>query len=98
MSGSSQYNSVVNDRLTGASESTEISNQVIELLDCLEGIDEKLKKAQCRLAAKSVDKITMNADEIRWLRSERRRVIRELSDLLDVPIEKSSGRNVAVLV
>jgi hypothetical protein len=98
VTGSTQYNTVVNDRLSDAAESDEISKIVKTLLDCLASTDEKLKAAQCRLAASKVDNLEMNDDEISWLRSERLRYIRELSQTLDIPITRLGSSMVSVVV
>ena len=96
---STHYNSVVNDRLGTVAKplNTQIENLVKDLLDCLQKIDEQLKSAQCRLAASSVDNITMNEREISMLKGERRRYTRELSDHLDIPIDKSDSGSIKVL-
>lgn len=93
---STQYNSVVVDRLTDLN--TEIERIVKGLLERLDKIEECLDDAKCRLSAKSVDGITMNPEEIRMLRGERKKWVRQLSDHLDIPIESSSGVNVGVVV
>ena len=95
---STHFNSVVNDRINDASDDTNISNLVKELLEKLENIDECLEKAKCRLSASQVDNITLNDREIPMLNKERRRYIRELSDLLDITIMKSGGVNMGVMV
>jgi hypothetical protein len=97
---STQFNSVVRDRLgtTLKPLNLQIEKKVKELLEQLEALDESLEAARCRLSASRVDSITMNPDEIKWLRSERRRYIRELSDHLDIPIMKSGGVNMSVVV
>lgn len=97
VAGSTQYNSVVNDRLTN-NLNADIEKLVKTLLEKLEKYDAALEAAKCRLSAKSVDKIEMNPDEIRMLRSERKRCIRELSDHLDIPIVKSGGSMHGVIV
>lgn len=97
VSGSTQYNSVVNDRL-GVTLNTDIENLVKGLLERLEMLDEALDSAICRLAASKVDNIDMNPREIEQLKKERKRLIRELSDHLDIPIDKSGGMNVSVSV
>lgn len=95
VTGSTQYNSVVNNRLTEIT--AEIERIVLGLLERLEMLDSKLDAASCRLSASEVGDIVLNPEEIRMLRSERKRLIRELSDLLDIPIEKSGGQNVGVV-
>ena len=94
--GSSQYNKVVVDRL-GILLNSDIENLIKGLLERLLMIDEALDAAICRLSASTVDNITMNPREIEQLKKERMRLIRELSDHLDIPIEKSSMQNVAVM-
>jgi hypothetical protein len=95
--GSTQFNSVVNDRLT-TNLNADIEKLVVDLLAKLEKYDVALEAARCRLATKSIDKIEMNPEEIRMLRSERKRCIRELSDHLDIPITKSSSGMHGVVV
>lgn len=96
VTGSSQYNSVVNDRL-GSTLNVHIENIVKGLLARLEMLDDKLEKASCRLSASEVDGIVLNDEEICKLRSERKRLIRELSDHLDIEIMRSGGVNVGVV-
>lgn len=95
VTGSSQYNSVVNDRLGVVN--VQIESLTKGILSRLEMLDTKLEAAACRLAASKVDGIELNEDEIYKLRSERKRLIRELSDHLDIPIEKSGGVNIGVV-
>ncbi len=95
VTGSTQYNSVVNNRLAGLN--VYIENTVKGLLARLETLDTRLDEAACRLSASEVDGITLNPDEILKLKSERKRLIRELSDHLDIPIEKSGGMNVGII-
>lgn len=97
---STQFNSVVRDRLGTVAKPLNdfIEARVRDLLDCLEELDERLKEAQCRLAAASVDNITMNKDEIMMLKKERRRYIRELADHLDIPLMKSNNGLVSIKV
>lgn len=97
VTGSTQYNSVVNDRL-GSTLNAEIERIVRGILDRLEMIDKKLDAAACRLSASEIQDIVLNPEEIRMLRSERKRLIRQLSDHLDIPIEASGGVNVGVVV
>lgn len=94
--GSTQYNTIVNNRLTDLNSHIELI--VLGILERLESLDAKLAAAACRLSASEVQDIVLNPDEIRMLRSERKRLIRELSDHLDIPIEKSGGVNVGVVV
>jgi hypothetical protein len=96
IAGNVHYNSVVNDRLIDLN--TYIESLTKGLLERLDMIEESLTQARCRLAAASVDNITMNEREIEHLKKEKRRLIRELSDHLDIPIMKSGGGNTTVLV
>ena len=91
VTGSTQFNSVVNDRLNDSSDDGPIESRTRELLERLEGYDECLDEAKCRLSASKVQDITMNKDEIAQILKERKRVIRELSDHLDIPIVKSNS-------
>jgi len=95
---STHFNSVVNDRLNVTDTEAEISRLVKELLTRLEGCDEKLDKAKCRLSAVKVDNLELNPDEIRMLKKERMRYVRELSDHLDIPIMKSSAQQVSIVI
>lgn len=92
---STQYNSVVNDRL--AITDTEICRIAKELLDKLAACDEQLQDAKCRLSASSVDNIKLNPREMDQIRKERLKCIRELSDHLDIPVVRSSGVNIPVV-
>jgi hypothetical protein len=87
---------VVDDRVSALN--TDIESIVKGLLVRLEAMDKALDEAKCRLAASSVDNIEMNPREVEMLKKERMRLIRELSDHLDIPIMKSSGSNVTVVV
>ena len=92
--GSTQFNSVVNDRL--GVTNVEICRIVRALLEKLAACDEQLEEAKCRLAAQSVGDITMNPQEMNMIKKERLRCIRELSDHLAIPITRSGGKNFAV--
>lgn len=98
VSGSTHFNSVVNDRLNASDSNSEIERLVKELLTKLEACDNALEDAKCRLTASQVDSLKMNPDEIRQLKKERSRMVRELSDHLDIPIMKSSAQQVSIVV
>lgn len=94
--GSTDYSKIVADRLetlTPESEST-----VVLWLDKIRAIDTALDAAICRLTAKRVGDIETNPDEIRELRKERLRIIRELSDTLDIAVMRSGGGNMSICV
>ena len=94
--GSTNYNSQVADRLNNLT--VEIEEQVQRFLDRLSSIDEKLESATCRLAAKRVDEIELNPDEIRMLKLERTRLSRLLGELLDIRVVSKNGVNVGICV
>lgn len=98
VTSSTHFNSVVNDRLNVTDTEAEIERLVKELLTRLENCDDKLDKAKCRAAALSIDNLKLNPDEIRILKKERMRYVRELSDHLDIPIMKSSSNQVSIVV
>ncbi len=87
--GSTHYNSQVVDRLKNLT--TEIEQQTQGLLTEIAALDEKLKAAQCRTSAKEVDGIVLNENEITQLRGERKRLIKDLSLLLDIPVARPGG-------
>jgi len=96
IANSTQFNSVVNDRVSFLN--TDLERIAKELSSCIDAIDEQLKDAHCRVSTSKVDNITINPDEIPMLKKEKRRLIRELSDHLDIPIVKSGGSMVGVVV
>lgn len=98
VAASTQFNSVVNDRLNAAAVDAEISRITTGLLFRLDACDVQLEEAKCRLSASKIDSITLNKDEIFRLNNERRRLIRELSDHLDIPMQKSGGRVSSIVV
>ena len=62
------------------------------LLNILDGIECRLVDAQDRLAARSVDNLTMRPDETAALEAEYRRWANRLADLLGVPLYAYSLR------
>jgi hypothetical protein len=97
ISDSTHYNSIVNSRLINLNSIIEA--EVIGLLARLDSIVEQMDAARCRLSASEVGDIVLNQKELEMLRKEYMRWIRELSDLLDISIEKSgAGVNVGVVV
>lgn len=97
ISGSTGYNNTINNRLLNLTAPVE--GRVAKLLLRIEGIDCKLEAALDRLAAKKVDTIELRDDEMYLLRKEKIRVLRELSDLLDIPImRQGSGGGISVCV
>lgn len=86
---STHYSNWVVSRLTDLTP--EIESLVRDLLSRLIKMDEKLEKAVCRAGISEVDGITFREDELRILRNERYRIIKELSQLLDIPIQNGMG-------
>lgn len=84
-----QYSNWVNQRLELLLPPVEVV--VRELLERLEKMDERLEKASCRLGVEQIDGVRFNKDEIRMLREERYRLIKELSEALQIPICGASG-------
>ena len=94
------FNSVVNDRLGNNPKkplTIDIEREVKGILKRLLTIDEALEEALCRLTATKVDNVTTNKDEIRMLRGERKRWMRELSDILDIPMMRSGSGSIKVI-
>jgi hypothetical protein len=97
---STHYNSVVNDRLGNnvlKPLTLDIEKEVRAILTRLIAIDTSLDEAICRLSAKQVDSVTTNPRELGQLRSERRKWSKEMSEILDIPMMKSSGATIKVL-
>lgn len=88
---STHYNSIVASRLDNLN--SYIENQVKGLLARLAAIQAQLDEARCRLSASEVGDIKLNAEELAMLRKEYMRWLKELSDLLDIKIEKSGVSN-----
>ena len=67
-------------------------NKVRSILGILDGIECRLVDAQDRLAAKSVDTLTMRPDETPALEQEYRRWAYRLADIMGVPLYGYSQR------
>ena len=83
------FNSGVDDRLKGLTVDIEVV--VRAQLKALKNIDKKIICAEDRLSASKVDDITLNEREIELLRKERFRKIRELSDILDIVVNRQGA-------
>lgn len=86
---STDYSKVIADRLENLNAQIEVI--VRRLLERAKMLDTALTDAVCRLSAKRVDEIEMNSDELLQLRNERKKVLGELSSLVDVPYLKAGG-------
>jgi hypothetical protein len=85
------YNTIVNDRLNTIPVEGEESLRL--LLIRLVGLDAKLDKALCRVSTLEIGDIKLNPEEIRLLRNERRRLIKELSELTGIAFVSMIGSN-----
>lgn len=85
--GSILYTNWIDDRLTNLEG--EIETCVRGLMKRLKDMDEKLQKAVCRAGIAKVDNITFKSkdEELRALRAERRRILKEMSQILDIPLQ-----------
>ena len=83
------YSNWIDDRLSTIT--AEIERCIRDLLKRLQAMDEKLEKAVCRAGISQIDGIKFRDDELRILRRERRRILRELSDALEIPLMASGG-------
>jgi len=90
------YNKTTADRLETLPEGTE--ELVVAYLDGIASIELQISEAPTRLIAKKVGDIELNNNELENLRSERKRMTRELSLLIDIPIvQGASGMMVPVI-
>lgn len=95
--GSQLFNRVVNDRLENIPDP--VLKRTRTILKGLEAMDERLNCGADRLSASKIDDITMNEDEMDQLRKERFLRIREMSDLLNINIVRTSPMiNVGIVV
>lgn len=90
------YSKIIVDRLTNAS--APMISQTRSLLTRIALIDEKIQASTSRMLAKQIGDIILRDGETSLLRSEKKAVLRELSDLLSIPIVRSGGVNVSVIV
>jgi len=67
-------------------------DKVRSILNILDGVECRLVDAQERLAARSIDNLTMRADETNALEEEYRRWANRLADVLGVPLYAYSLR------
>lgn len=94
-SSSMLYNSIVNDRLNDLNVAVE--NKALDLVDNIELAKEKLNTSASKNAVKSIGDIHFMDNGIRSsYQAELKRLTKELSLLLDIPIGKMSGNMVSV--
>ena len=90
------YNKTTNDRLE--SLPGDVEELIVSYLAGIAVIEEQIATAPTRLIAKKVGDIELNNQELEDLRSERKRMIMELSNLIDIPIVRgSSGMMIPVI-
>jgi len=96
ISTSTHYNTLIVDRLTNLS--TEAESLVSAYLRDIAASDDKLDKSIKRAGFKKISDIEFNTGELSLLRGERKKLIRELGDLLDIAYVRKGGVNVGVVV
>lgn len=91
---STHFNSVVNSRLNNLN--SDVEDLVAALLADLDTVRTRMFDGQKTIKAKRVDDIEVNTDWIRDLKTEYRRLARDLAELLDLPLQKGGGAIVGV--
>jgi hypothetical protein len=94
--GSVIYDKVMNDRLHQLPPDTETLTRAY--LAQVAVIESQMNAAVNRLSASKLDDITLNNRELQDLRCERKKIAREIADLLDIPYVGSSGGGISVCV
>lgn len=89
MVGGLAYNKGVNDRLTSITASIETLARA--KLTAITAVDAKIDKVQNSAGIKSVDDIEFFEGGLDTIRGERRKLINELGELLDIPNVKTAG-------
>jgi hypothetical protein len=92
--GSVIYDKVMNDRLNSLPPDTESLVRIY--LGSVHSIECKIAEAPARLAAAAIDGLRMNLDELSMLRSERKKIAREIAALLDIPYVGTNGVSVGM--
>ena len=95
---STHYNSLVNDRLENLTP--EIESLVKGMLTKIDDIDTKLNSSLGKAGLRRVGDIEFYGDGQSFsdLKTERKRLLKELSDITDIAYVKSGGVNVGVVV
>ena len=96
VTSSTHYNKVIADRLTNLNTNTE--TQVTGLLAEIVALRTKYGASTSRMLVKKVGDIELNTDEHHTLGREYRRVLRDLSQLLDIPLKKGGGMTIGLCV
>lgn len=92
---STHYNTTLVTRLTGLSADSE--TLVTGLLTKIGDVRTKLDNSTARMLVKKVGDIELNTDENMYLNKDFRRLVRELSDLLDIPVMGGDNINIGVV-
>jgi hypothetical protein len=92
---STHYNSVIYSRLV--SLIPEIESQATALVTRIKDIDKVLIASIARASTLEVGDIKINQREREELRAERKKVLVELSDLLDIDVMKSSNTSISMV-
>ena len=81
------YSSYINQWILDLEYSTSGEETIRTFLSRIQAIDTQLTEATTRLQASGVghNEVTLNHDELQQLRMERRRVIREMKNTLNIP-------------
>lgn len=87
ISGNLNFSNIIASRLENLT--AEVEEQVRTLFGRLDTLDAHLQTAISRAGVKQIDDIQLRDNEIEILRKERNLVIKELSQMLDIP--KMSG-------
>lgn len=93
---STNYNSTVANRLTNLDADSEAL--VIGILTKLTNLQTKYDASSARMLVKKVGDIELNTDEHMGLGKEFKRQLRDLSNLLDIPLMGKGGVNIGVTV
>ena len=94
---STHFNSIVNSRLINLTNEALVL--IRGLLKQIESIDEAMQAALCRMSTQQVGDIKINQNEMDMLKKEYMKRIRELSDMLDINIERTGASlNIGVVV
>ncbi len=92
--GSTHFSSWINDKLV--SLTTPAEDLISDLLTRIENIDTKLSTDFGKDNVQKVDDITFFGNNLNRMRSERKKVLCELSDITTIPDQRSCGPNIGV--
>jgi hypothetical protein len=91
------FSNIVSDKLTDLPD--EMLSEARRYLTRFDNLETKLDKALGRAGVKSIDDITLNSEnEMDILRREKRKLVRELSVLLDIAMITNSGGMGSVII